>query len=188
MKQITLIILVITFSMSLNAQEKQKQREVGITFSNFENFGFTYKTGTSNSLWRLSTLRVSGENFIQPHDTINSGAMNHIGFSVGFGREYRKEITKNLEMRFGADLNFQYGYSIEKFFKDNNTYYTAGLNLVFGLNYVFNNNIIMGAELLPGVSYTSTRIERALSSDIDYTRISYGLSSNSALLSFAYRF
>ncbi len=186
MKQITLIILVITFSMSMNAQEKEKQREVGITFSSFENFGFTYKTGTSNSLWRFTTLRVSGRNLNLTQDTASTYSFspdNYIGLSVGFGKEYRKEIAKNLEMRFGADLTFHCGYS-----KDRTKNYSPGINLVFGLNYLFNNNIIMGAEILPGVSYTTIKNTDSSGSGIDYTYINYGLSNKSVLLSFAYRF
>lgn len=190
MKQITVIILAITLSMGMNAQEKEapKQKEVGITFSSFENFGFTYKTGNSNSLWRLTSLLVSGENSNKIQDNLINSTKNNIGLSIGFGKEYRKEITENLEMRFGADLTFYYGYSNDKITEYKTKNYRPGIHLVFGLNYVFNNNIIMGAEILPGVSYTTTKITNPSDSDINYTNLSYGLSNKSVLLSLAYRF
>lgn len=197
MKQITLIILALSLSMSVTAQEKVKQKEVGISLASIEEFGFTFKTGTDKSLWRFNTLLVSGMNLNQTEEDFTYERKN-MELTVAFGKEYRKEITKNLELRLGADFSFSYEFSKyeenytsvddEDEMSESKTY-SPGINLVFGFNYVINSNFIIGAEVLPGVSYEK-KIHNGNSpwGNYESSDFSYNLSNSSALLSFAYRF
>ena len=190
MKKSLLILLCLSLSYFLNAQETEKQKEIGIVINNLDNFGITYKIGTEKSLWRFNTLFLSGNN--RDHDT---ESYNRLGFGIGLGKEYRKGITDKLELRFGADLSFiytqlKYDYDdrIEEY-----TEYNPGIYLVFGFNFLLKDNFIIGAEILPDISYSTGVINEKYLDDgtevkTNFSGFNYGLSNNSALLSFAYRF
>jgi hypothetical protein len=184
---------------------QKKQKEIGLVFSGLNNFGLTFRTGTKKSMWRLNTLFISGNNTDKVSDSIKSKQSNS-GFGVDIGREYRKEITKDFELRFGADLSFRYNKSKSNYESirvnyeirsNEETIYTPGLNLVFGVNYEISHNLVLGAELLPSINYAfGTSIDKGsyyykntnheIKSDI--SGLSYGLSNTSILLSLAYRF
>ncbi len=208
MKKISLLLLSVSLSYFVIAQESThqqepiKQKEVGLAFSNLDNFGFTYKFGTDKSLWRLNTLFLRGNHMEMPTDSILN-VQNELGFGVKFGKEYRKEIVENLEFRYGADLSFNYSASKSEI--DDRTLmnmnrlherktYSPGINLVLGLNYVVKDKLVIGAEILPNFSYsTTTQIQKTTSSNYNnevrrnITGFNYGFSSSSLLLSIAYR-
>jgi hypothetical protein len=190
-------------SFFVMAQETIKRKEIGLVFSDHNNFGLTFRTGTDKSLWRFKTLLISGGTFDQVGDS-SANKQSHTGFGIQLGKEYRKAIAGNLELRIGVDISFQYSQSKQeiddKTVNDYNrlneqTSYMPGINLVFGLNYVFNDKVVIGAELLPNFSYTTgTSVDKYYSPDnsnefkSDISGFSYGLSNLSPLLSLAYRF
>jgi len=188
-------------SLPVMAQEKTKQREVGITFSSFSRFGLIYKTGTNKALWRYNTLLISGSNYKQSEDSLDRTG-NNSGFKLSFGREYRKIVAENLELRYGLDVSFSYYYSGSKtddYSVDNHDRrynsdsYEPGVNLVFGLNYVISKNLVVGAEILPSLSYNfGSDSHKYYYNDKEikssFHAFEYGLSNTSALLSIAYRF
>ncbi len=201
MRKSLLILLCLSMSYYLMAQDTVKQKEIGLVFSNLDNFGFTFKTGTDKSLWRFNTLFISGYNTDNTADSLVIKQSN-IGFGIKIGKEYRKDLVDNLELRFGADLSFSYNQSKydynDKTINDydsmnESTTYQPGINLVLGLNYKFNDKIVLGAELLPSLSYsTGTTIVKShymveeLKTDI--SGFNYRLSNTSVLLSLSYRF
>ncbi len=203
MKKLLLILLCVSVSGVLGAQEIKKQREIGLVFSDLNSFGLTYKTGTEKSLWRFNTLFFSGYSREDSADSLVN-KYNGNNFSVKIGKEYRKGISDKLELRYGADLSFAYAYSKtdndDKTINNNDLLYETrtyqpGLNLVFGLNYIFGDNFKIGAELLPGFSYlTGSSVQTRGSgnnndeSENDISGFYYGLSNTSALISFTYRF
>jgi len=203
MKKLLFILLSVSMSYGLMAQDTLKQKEIGLVFSNLNNFGLTYKTGTNKSLWRFTTFYIKGGNMDDPQDNTLYNDSN-TGFGVRVGKEYRKNIAHHLEMRYGADLSFKYTQSIHGV-KDISTHnrdiyhkrttYQPGINLVFGFNYIIKENIVIGAELLPGFSYTTgtsvakdpwTNNGEEVKHNI--SGYSYGLSNTSVLLSLSYRF
>lgn len=125
------------------------------------------------------------------------------GFDVKVGKEYRKSIVDNLEMRFGADLAFKYSHSQTAYndktandFDSLNerTTYQPGVNLVFGFNYLLGENLLVGAELLPSFIYITGEsiLESEDASGVeeiksDISGFNYGLSNTSVLLSIAYK-
>lgn len=201
MSRTILIMMLLCMSLSVMAQEKSGQQEIGLAFSNLDNFGLTFKTGTRNAMWRLNTLLVSGSD-IEEISESEENSQNTIGFGIGLGREYRKEIIEHLELRYGADLSFRYNKTeqnrIDKLDTNNDSYskritYQPGINLVLGLNYVINNTIVIGAELLPNFTYISgEQTQNDINSNeeikTDISGFSYGLSNTSALLTLSYRF
>lgn len=204
MKKLVLIMIAIAISMSVMAQEKTKVKEAGLVFNDMDNFGLTYRIGSTHSLWRFNTLLFTGSNSIATSKELQS-SNNKIGFGVKIGKEYRKDIAKNLELRFGADLSFNYIQSSNEYNKresndfdrlEESVTYVPGANLVLGLNYVINDKFIIGAEILPYFSYSyeeqeiTSFAESAIDNVVTNKYISgfnFGLSNSSVLLSLVYR-
>lgn len=122
------------------------------------------------------------------------------GFTLGAGKEWRKEIAENFELRYGADLSFGFTYNKSEIDDENenqdlidkNTTFSPGINFVFGFNYVIQEKIVFGLEVLPGINYSVGNNVKQSSSGNETTRnisgFNYGLSTSSVLLSAAYRF
>jgi hypothetical protein len=185
------------------AQDTARQRELGLVLYGFDHFGFSYKTGSAQSLWRFKTLFSSGSTMKEESENkeIKYGS-NAVGISIG--KEFRSKLMNNLEFRYGADISFQ--YSINKnqtnittnpksVFKNTDTRYTPGINAVIGLNYVLKDRFVIGAELLPYFSYYTGKSKNETSNDTNNSSISsnisgfnYGLNISYVLISFAYRF
>lgn len=198
-----MILVCLSMPYFVMAQEEVKQKELGLVFSNLDNFGLTFRTGTNKSLWRFNTLFINGSNNDNTADSLVNKQSN-MGFGVKIGKEYRKNIAEHLELRFGADLSFSYSQSKsdydDKTINSNDRLseqiiYKPGVNLVFGLNYKLSSNFVTGAELLPNFSYTTGTLTEKyyyinngdeVKSDI--SGFNYGLSNTSVLLSLSYRF
>ncbi len=202
MRKSLFILFCFSMSYTLMAQETVKQKEIGLVFSNLDNFGLTYKTGTEKSLWRFNTLFISGNNLDNIADS-QENKQSNMGFGVRIGKEYRKALADKLAFRYGADLSFSYNKSTQEYTnkaivnnerKLERTTYQPGINFVFGLNYELSDQFVLGVELLPNFSYiTGTAVDKnfsypndeELKSDI--VGFNYGLSTGSALLSLSYR-
>ncbi len=203
MKKYLIVFIGLSLPIFMKAQESEKQKEIGIVFSNLDNFGLTFKTGTNKSLWRFTTLYMSGGKSDRDSN-VSDDKYNGFGFGIGIGKEFRKDIVKKLELRFGADLSFSYAYQKSEHEDKTDNYYNnyskqktfhPGINLVFGLNYELNDHLIIGAELLPYFRY---EIGKSVSKNYytnngdevktDISGFNYGLSNSSVLLSLVYRF
>ena len=197
MKKLVLSLFAFTIAITIMAQEKPRIKEIGIVFSNLDNFGLSFKIGKEKALWRINTMLIDGGNLEETMDSVVSKTSS-IGFMFGVGREYRKAIAKNLELRYGADLSFRYTKNKLDFNANENTrlstrtFYEPRFNLVFGFNYVIKEQLIIGAEILPYFSYTFGSMVEEFSDDdkreTDISRIDYGLSNTSIMLSVGYRF
>jgi hypothetical protein len=177
-----------------------KRNELGLTFRNLDSFGVTFRTGTEKAVWRFNTIFIGGSSFESTADSVYDKQSNS-GISIQAGKEFRKLMANNFELRFGVDVSFSYSKNKSEYSSNESDYfrfseritYTPGLSLIFGLNYVLNSNLVIGAELLPTVSYstgstteTDSYTWQTVKSDV--SGFSYGLSNSSVLLSLAYRF
>lgn len=205
MKRVILFLILAVIALPIFSQDndKVKVKELGISFSNLDNFGITYKTGHTKALWRINTLLLTQYKLEEVADSLET-LRDAIGFGIKFGREWRKEIATNFEMRYGVDLSFTYtqsksetkDYSIsERDMLDKQYLFQPGVNFVFGFNYVIKEKFVIGAEILPYVSYVTGETTRMNFYNNDGHEIKsetsgfrYGISSNSALLTFSYRF
>ena len=198
MKKLTMILVAIIMSISLMAQEKTKQKEVGLVFNNLDQFGVSYKSGTNKSLWRYSLLLMSGSNVSSTSD-YEEQDNKRFGAGLKFGKEYRKEISEKLEFRYGADVSFSYSKSetesendVRPRFYNSSTSYRPGFNFVFGMNYLLNEHFAIGAEVLPYFEYNIEKRSHEINGEdiveSNGTGIYYGLNSSYALLSLSYRF
>ena len=201
MRKSLLILLALSMSFYVMAQEKTKQKEIGLVFSSLNNFGLTYKTGTNESLWRYNLLLISGGKTEEIADSLTQKNSN-MGFGIAFGREYRKIITEKLELKYGADLSFIYSQSENEItYKSTNgrdrlnkrTTYQPGINFILGVNYVINENLVIGADVVPRLKYifgTSTDYNYYVNDEVksDVSGFYFGLSNSSVVLSLVYRF
>jgi hypothetical protein len=200
MRKLLLFISIIGLSATTFAQENPKQREVGISFRNFDSFGLTFKTGTEKSAWRFNSLLTNGTNSNNTLDSVSS-KLSNFGFGVGIGKEFRKKITEHLEFRYGADVSFNYSIAksnsndlsyLDEDWSVIHKYYYPGINLVLGFNYLFNEKIVLGAEILPMFSYHTHINESVDVNDVltkeSTSSFAYGLSNTSIQLSLSYRF
>jgi hypothetical protein len=197
MKKIFLFSVIICLSFNLLSQEKVKQTQVGLVFSNFDNFGLSFEKGSDKFMWRFSAMSIEGN---KNYNNIDSTSLKDFGIGFAIGNEFIKKITDNFEFCFGYD--FSYSFRQYKITDDNSNvnsytktkYKIPGVNLVFGMNCIIKDHFVIGAELLPFCSqtkksdYTGTRnagSDKKISESKDY---SYGLSNSSARITLAYRF
>ncbi len=199
MKNTLFIALLGVLPFLSQAQESaSKQKEVGLTFSSLNNFGLTFRTGSEKALWRFQTLIGTGNN--QSEQLANGEEVrNQFNTAIGIGREMRKPVTDKLTARYGVDVAFNHNsFSIETTdlqgdltALDETTQNGFGANLVLGFNYALSDNLLLGAELLPHVTFykdTQKSLD-PVTSEIDETdidRVSYGMSNQSARLSLVY--
>jgi hypothetical protein len=199
MKRIVILLIALALSTFVMAQEKAKVKELGLTFRNLDQFGFSYKVGTEQSLWRFNAISLSGNSESENLDD-NDRDSNHFGLGFSVGKEYRKLIAKNFEYRYGFDVSFDYNHSkrTEPLYNQNynsstttSDFFTPGFNLVFGVNYIIGEHLVMGAEIMPYFRYTFGETSQEVdehSGETDLSNFRYGFDSSSVLLSLAYRF
>lgn len=203
MKTIAMMLLCVFVPYFLIAQKSVKQKEIGLAFSNFDNFGLTYKSGTEKSLFRLHTLFLSGINTKETRENLVENQKDN-GFGIKLGQESHKKIADNFEFRYGFDVSYTYSLSTTETDPNSDEYYSSssktvlykpGFNFVLGANYVINRNFVVGVELLPEIVYstgsTTTSYIRNYEKNESKTEISgfsYGFSNNSALITLTYRF
>lgn len=209
MKKIILLMVISMAILSVTAQEKVKQKELGLVFQNFDNFGLMYKFGDLNSMWRLKSvyIRTNKDEIKQVlyNQDQYQNEIIHKGTSLGlsFGKQYSASIDDHFKFIYGADLSTSYYHSVYETEYDQSEAYTntteskrfrLGLNAVLGFNYLIGESFVFGFELLPGASYSiGKKIQKSTNEntedrEYDLSAYAIGLSSSSAFLNFAYRF
>jgi len=172
MRKIIVFVLGLTLSGIAAAQEKKtnsetssdRQKELGITFSDLDSYGLTYRFGKSDRLWRLSSgigrLNVGSQDLGASNETADN---LDLLVRVAVGREYRKPIlAEALAFRYGIDLVCSYDYSSreendssgQKIVDIESTTISGGFDFIIGVNYSFRNRFIIGAEITPNLTYS----------------------------------
>ncbi|MBL4709875.1 MAG: hypothetical protein JKY48_15695 [Flavobacteriales bacterium] len=140
---------------------------MGVSVASLNSFGFVYRIGKTNSIWRVSLLSLSYTNR-DSEDKISKTEESSYGYRIALGKEFRRELHSKFELRYAADVFYQSDFSKVKrtsiatdqasFFEENDKIEDQeyGLNLVIGMNYKIKSNIIVGAEFIPYVSLFSS--------------------------------
>lgn len=161
MKKALVLISILVISLLANAQSNKTIQELGLTFSNIDQFGLTYRIGTKQALWRFNALNFSGTFNTNNTANTNNTFTNNLTLGFSIGREYRMPINKRVDFRIGADLMYNYTKKYSETLYINNTYnsgsqtqvtHLPGFNFVFGLNLKL-KAFIIGAELKPSFQY-----------------------------------
>mgnify|MGYP000208596536 CR=1 FL=1 len=216
MKKVYLLFTAILLSVQVVAQndtipnesdlslKNNKQYEIGIQFDDFENFGVTFKFGSSESLWRVNTLLISGKKDEKKAVDSLKETTKVSRYGLRFGREYREPIINNLEFVYGLDISFNYDFRKDsKDDKTNNLLrvdkditYNTGISLVLGVNYLITDHISIGVELLPRFTYHFGTTEiifyhgSQINKDVKYDNsgFNYGLNNRYGLITLSLRF
>lgn len=202
MKNLILIMVAFAIIGSLSAQEKVKQKEVGLVFRNFDNFGVLYKFGHQKSMWRAMAISGNMANRESKSEEFER-VTNAYNFGFSFGKQFTTPLAENMDFIYGIDLKYAYSYihgdrqsedypelDLESVDKT----HIPGMNLVLGFNYIIKGHMVIGAELLPGFSYSMSKMEEVYeneterNSESETSQIYVGISSSSAMLTLAYRF
>lgn len=199
MKKALFVFAALCISMISLAQGEKKVQEIGFLFSNGDSYGLTYRFGTEKSLWRINLVSLSGNQMNALGDSTSTDQMN-AGFNLDFGKEFRKSLSKKLDLRYGADLMFSYSKYYDNSEYHNVSYssymneqviYSPGFNLVVGLNYKL-KNMLIGAEIQPYFRYYTGYAKNSRDTDPieteDISGFSYGFSSSPVMFSVVYQF
>jgi hypothetical protein len=160
MKKLCVLILLLGIPFALLAQEKTKQKEIGLRFYNFDRFGLHYKFGSNKMMWRLGGSFL-GADYTEFKNTNGKSTMMACDLGLTFGLEKIVPINKNFDFRVGADLRLGFSYDQYRYDAQNSIYkstqniyqYTPGLNAVLGFNYTVLDHLVIGAEFTPSVFF-----------------------------------
>lgn len=196
MKKIKVAALSLALSCSVVAQDKVN--ELGLVFSNLNDFGVTYRVGSEKSLWRFDAISIYANKntkaFINYEELDNA-----YGIEVRAGKEFRVKLNDKFSLSYGADFSFGYEYTIDG--KDYIVYqndiineyrkFLPGFNLIIGVNYDITDKISAGAELLPGGKYhfgKYSNIQNAVKTTADYSGFQSGINNKAVEFSLRYKF
>ena len=164
-----------------------KLREIGLRFGGLNGFGMTYRFGTPTALWRIDGFGLGSQLFTSKADS-QSVSDFELNMTISIGREYRKEIAKNLQLRTGFQFGLSVGYDAE----NNPTGKASRFVLmplvggIIGANYVIKDRFVIGAEINPYLYY---RFQSSGNSPSQLYQHGFGLNiNNSATLSACIRF
>lgn len=186
--------LALSFSFASYAQSADRTHEIGLSTTNFDNFDLIYRVGTESSLWRFSAFNLSAQ--LTPINAADDENENtRFGIGIGIGHEWRRNMTKKLDFRYGADLRASYNQSeLATALNGTSTSkaVSTGAYAVLGINYRFSKRFLIGAEFLPGLSFASNEVKREGSpliadSSNSTSALSFNM-NNSAQISFVYQF
>jgi hypothetical protein len=204
MKKLALLILIPLLALPLSAftQEKPpvRKHEIGLTVSNLNNFGIIYKTGRSNTLFRASLLALNlAENntWGRAVDSLDKKGSNY-GASMQAGFEHRINLVQNLQFLWGIEGGCGYSYNKIKNQSKNNTSEISGwavtprIAFVLGACYTVKESLVISLEISPYFGYLYSKENQSTSNGnstvTTQSNFTYGLNSNSARFTIAYRF
>lgn len=219
MKKSFLLLCTTTLLFSSSyAQEntsKTRVQEVGFVFQNLNSYGLTYRFGNEKTLGRLSVLNLSGGGSDGDQYTYDiygrvDGSTDKVrNFSAGLkmGFESRRRIADNFFFRSGLDIGGFYGINkaeLKNVQSDINGGFVpvdvdritenwrASLEVIIGFNYTFKEKLVLGLEVLPGVSYLTTKTtlknDSGLERENEVGTVQGNIGLENATLSIAYRF
>lgn len=192
-------LFVLLLAIASFAQDSEKVKELGLIFTDFDQYGITYRFGNEQSVWRLNALNsVSSSRINDQFNALTSNNSLDLGASIG--REKRKPLSEKLEFRYGIDIGFSFSKYKNEFenkldgFVRTNTQliYTPSAGLVLGFNYL-TKHLIIGAEVNPNIGYTYIESTSEDSNSIGNSRnitdgIDTSFDSFNALISVVHRF
>lgn len=189
---VSMTIFSIMPLISIAQDAAPKVREVGLNFSNLNNFGIRYKCGTDKTLLRLTLLSINGSSNVSELGPDLSNQSN-LGFGFNIGFEKRKVINEKFDFYYGLDLLTSYNYNkLEQYDTNRETWSASpGLGLVLGLRYKISNEFNISAEVVPSFRYSTSNTSSTFNGTTqEWTNsgYSYGINNSSASLTLAYRF
>jgi len=194
-KLLSVVIFMVIIPFYSFAQDGNTSiHEFGLNLSGPHTFGIRYRTGSENTLLRLtlSSIEGSDQNSKAATNTSKFGSAG-IAFNIGF--EKRRLISDNLSLYIGSDLLSSYGSNTANYDnlsqKSDTWTLSEGLGLVLGFVYRINSDLDISAEVLPSISYSygkTTTSSNGGNTSQTNTGFNYGLGDTGANLTLSFRF
>ena len=177
-KYVLMAIFIMSFTSNVFSQEKY--HELGLRFSDFQDFDFIYKAQKNpNELIRYRLAFTNGG-----YQKINENT-HQFNFNVGFaiGVEKRKSINEKLSFIHGWEPFITVGLNtIDKF---TNASFQPGVGYVLGFQYALFESFYVNVETIPSIS---TNFQVNSNEFSDNFNLNAGFNSNAIALTVAYRF
>jgi hypothetical protein len=194
-KILSVVIFMVIISFYSFAQDTNSAiHEFGLNLSGPHTFGIRYRSGSENTLLRITLSSVEGSN--QNSKAVSSTSkFGSAGVALNIGFEKRKPLSDNLKYYIGSDLLTSFGSNTANYDnllqKSDTWTFSGGLGLVLGFVYRINKDLDISAEVLPSISYSygkTTTSSSAGQTIQTNTGINYGLSDTGANLTLSFRF
>ena len=203
--KIRLFFFAVLFAFSscgLFAQQEKTIHydQVGFNFSSLSSFGLHFKTGSEKTMFRATVLflnMANNKNWGRPQDSIDIKSQNY-GAGIRAGFEKHVVLAPHFNLIWGLEAGCNYTYSKQSRAQRGATYTENSswsivpmIDVVLGATYTISDHLVIGAEITPYIQYAYGKTKNptySLPTEITNTSFSFGMSSNSASLSVAYRF
>ena len=192
---ITTLLLAFTFGLKAFAQDSTyqfKETELGVRMSDFNDFGFIYKKGKSQEIYRR--IRASAFNFSY------IGSTAQIGLQTAIGKEKRSLIGERLQFIQGPELALAISYFSEGTFTysasngffsgvseievsgGGSTFFVSpAIGYVLGFQYEINDKFLLSLETIPSLQFI-------LFSGIESPIVNLGFSTQAVAITVAHKF
>ncbi|MCK9421207.1 MAG: hypothetical protein M0Q38_01265 [Bacteroidales bacterium] len=203
MKRLFIAVLILVFCfplLSIGQTEKPlRNHEIGLNFSGLNSFGINYKTGKSNTMFRLSLLSLNlglNKSWGRKEDSLDNKLTN-CGVGIRLGFERRIPLVKSLYFLWGLDGGCSYSFGKnqqEGYVNDSKTTMWSVSPLVslqIGAGYIVNDVLVISAEINPSIVYTYGVVkyeQNTYSQEMTTSNFSFGFTNTVASITIAYRF
>ncbi|WP_321516880.1 hypothetical protein [Marinifilum fragile] len=197
MKKIFLLMTILSVSLMTFGQEKERLKEVGLVFSDLDEFGFVYKIGHEKSMWRFNVISLNNSKGDLEREGEMDEEYKNMGFNFSLGKEYYSSLSSKFQFKYGWDVFYGFSKHKEEDVVNNlwvsgnkleNKSKNYGVKLVLGVNYPINDHIVLGAEVTPAFSWYKNESEINDEKIHETKGHSWEFSNNHARISLAYRF
>ncbi len=184
MKKIsTLLILLFCFANLLFSQNVV--REVGLYTTDLNNFGFRFKTGTENLLFRFTVASLNLSNAEYKFNSQNTKDEDEFGIELACGVEAPVPLTDRFDFIYGGEIAFQHENS--DIINENSTsqlkFTSYGAGMVLGFSYHLSSRVRFSAEIVPVINFVNIK-----QGDTKISGWKFEANSQSAGLTLGYRF
>ena len=154
-------------------QAQTSQREIGLRFTDWDQFGLLYKKQIAENTYRRYRVALARFNY-DNYETAEQFGM-WLGFSIG--KEKRKALNERLQWIHGWEPGLSLDINLETQKNDGYTLQSSLLSIhpyigyVLGLQYRLNDHFLLGLENIPSLNAHVTFSN-------DESRRGFGLSGN----------
>lgn len=178
MKTIINTTLLILLTSAISFAQESLEKEIGIRFSNLDNYDLIFKKKVSENTYRRIRLANVGVN-ISSRESLDT-RYSFTG-SIAAGLEKRKALNNEFNFIYGFEGLL--GLSYNRVSGESSGIYRAGIGALIGWNYKLNNHITLGAEIIPSLTYSTN-----FGGDPRTHNINANFSTSSASLTATYGF
>lgn len=195
LKNLGLSIFFLNILLCISGQSSQlKVRDIGLNFSNFNNFGISYKKSKDDlKFFRLTLVTLNGFNFKAVPDSMGSNK-NSFGLGFNIGYEKRKSINNKFSFFKGLDFltafNSQMTDVVYDKIKFQKRSVSLGVGYVLGCTYKINEDISISTEIIPSIVFTNEKLTNTVGKEknnLTNNGFSYGLSNSGASITLSYK-